>query len=204
MAHGGGHTAERHAGTDPVVYTGSVPGLGALGPTVERFDAWADAQLERLRGNPMADRIFTTASTLGDFSLIWHLANAARAASGGERRRQLPILAVAIGIESLVVNQGIKRLFKRTRPTETGDDRYEVRRPSTSSFPSGHASAAAFNATVLTGLDGKRSAPLWWSLAGIVATSRAYVRIHHASDVVAGLAVGALLGHLARLPLRRF
>ncbi len=52
------------------------------------------------------------------------------------------------------MNQGIKRLFDRERPTETGDERYEVRRPSTSSFPSGHASAAAFNATVLTGLDG--------------------------------------------------
>jgi undecaprenyl-diphosphatase len=185
-------------------YTGSVPGLGALGPTVERFDAWADGQLERFRGNPVADRVFTTASTLGDFSVIWHLANVARAATSAERRRQLPALAVTIGAESLLVNQGIKRLFKRVRPTETGDDRYEVRRPSTSSFPSGHASAAAFNATVLTGWDGKRSAPMWWSVAGIVATSRSYVRIHHASDVVAGLAVGAVLGRIARRALRRF
>ena len=199
MAHDGAQPAEH----DPDVYTGSVPGLGALGPTVERFDAWADAQLERLRGNPVADRVFTTASTLGDFSVIWHLANVARAATSAERRRQLPALAVAIGAESVLVNQGIKRLFKRIRPTETGDDRYEVRRPSTSSFPSGHASAAAFNATVLTGWDGKRSAPMWWSLAGIVATSRAYVRIHHASDVVAGLAVGAALGRIARRALRR-
>jgi membrane-associated phospholipid phosphatase len=200
MAHDGGQPPEH--GHD--AYTGSVPGLGALGPTVERFDAWADGQLERFRGNPIADRVFTTASTLGDFSVIWHLANVARAATSAERRRQLPALAVAIGAESLLVNQGIKRLFKRVRPTETGDDRYEVRRPSTSSFPSGHASAAAFTATALTGWDGKRSAPMWWSVAGIVATSRAYVRIHHASDVVAGLAVGAVLGRIARRALRRF
>jgi undecaprenyl-diphosphatase len=200
MAHDGGQPAEH----DPDAYTGSVPGLGALGPTVERFDTWADAQLERLRGNPVADRVFTTASTLGDFSVVWHLANVARATTTAERRRQLPALALAIGAESLLVNQGIKRLFKRVRPTETGDERYEVRRPSTSSFPSGHASAAAFSATVLTGWDGKRSAPLWWSLAGIVATSRAYVRIHHASDVVAGLAVGTVLGRIARRALRRF
>lgn len=200
MARDGGHVAVRDAET----YTGSVPGLGAFGPTVERFDAWADEQLERHRGNPVADRLFTAASTLGDFSVIWHLANVARAATSPQRRRQLPVLAVAIGIESLVVNQGIKRLFKRTRPTETGDDRYDVRKPSTSSFPSGHASAAAFTATVLTGWDGKRSVPLWWSLAGVVATSRAYVRIHHASDVVAGLAVGGVLGRVARRALRRF
>jgi membrane-associated phospholipid phosphatase len=200
MAHDGGQPAEH----DHDAYTGSVPGLGALGPTVERFDAWADAQLERLRGNPVADRVFTAASTLGDFSMIWHLANVARAATSADRRRQLPVLATAIGVESLLVNQGIKRVFKRIRPTETGDERYQVRKPSTSSFPSGHASAAAFNATLLTGLDGTRSAPMWWSLAGIVATSRAYVRIHHASDVVAGLAVGAVLGRVARWALRRF
>jgi undecaprenyl-diphosphatase len=200
MAHDGGQPAE----PDPDAYTGSVPGLGALGPTAERFDAWADAQLERLRGNPVADRVFTTASALGDFSMIWHVANVARATTRADRRRQLPALALAIGAESLLVNQGIKRLFKRIRPTESGDERYQVRKPSTSSFPSGHASAAAFNATVLAGWDGKRSAPLWWSLAGIVATSRAFVRIHHASDVVAGLAVGAALGCVARRALRRF
>ena len=37
--------------------------------------------------------------------------------------------------------RAIKRLFRRTRPTEAGDPRYPVRRPGTSSFPSGHASA---------------------------------------------------------------
>jgi undecaprenyl-diphosphatase len=199
----GGRPAEPGATADPAAYRGSVPGLGALGPAVGRFDTWADAQLERLRGNPIADRLFTTASTLGDFSVIWQLVNLARAATSLRRPRQLLALAAAIGVESLVVNQGIKRLFKRTRPTETGDDRYDVRRPSTSSFPSGHASAAAFSATVLTGWDGKRFAALWWSRAGIVATSRAYVRIHHASDVVAGLAVGRLLGRIARRTLRR-
>ena len=108
------------------------------------------------------------------------------------------MLALALGAESLLVNQGLKRLFKRPRPTAEGDPRYPVRRPLTSSFPSGHASAAAFTAVLLTSWDGKRSAPLWWTLASTVAVSRAYVRIHHASDVVAGMAVGTVLGLGAR------
>ena len=108
------------------------------------------------------------------------------------------MLALALGAESLIVNQGLKRLFRRPRPTVEGDPRYPVRRPLTSSFPSGHASAAAFTAVLLTTWDGKRSAPLWWTLAGAVAVSRAYVRIHHASDVVAGMATGAALGLGAR------
>jgi membrane-associated phospholipid phosphatase len=165
---------------------------------VAHFDAWADDRLERLRGNPVADVVFPTASKLGEFSLIWHLANLARGAAGVGTRRHVPTLALLIGAESLLVNQGLKRLFRRTRPTETGDERYPVRRPLTSSFPSGHASAAGFAATILTGWDGRRSAPLWWSLATTVAVSRVYVRIHHASDVVAGVAVGAGLGLAAR------
>ena len=180
------------------------PGVGALGPAIERFDEWADAQLERVRGNPVADQVFETASRLGDFSVVWHLLNVARGVVGGpRRRRQIPVLALLIGAESLLVNQGIKRVFNRQRPTVDGDERFEVRTPSTSSFPSGHASSAAFAATILSGWDGRRSAPLWWTMATVVATSRVYVRIHHASDVVAGMATGAVLGWIARRVLRR-
>ncbi len=169
---------------------------------VARFDAWADEQLELIRGKPVADAVFTTASKLGEFSVIWHLTNVVRGATGIGTARQIPVFAALVGAESLVVNQGIKRLFRRTRPTESGDERFPVRRPTTSSFPSGHASSAAFAATVLTGWDGRRLAPLWWTLASTVAVSRAYVRIHHTSDIVAGLAAGAALGVAARRLLR--
>jgi undecaprenyl-diphosphatase len=172
--------------------------------SVARFDDWADDQLEQIRGNAVADAVFTTASKLGEFSVVWHAANVVRSVTGLGTAKQLPVFAALVGAESLVVNQGIKRLFRRTRPTEAGDDRFPVRRPATSSFPSGHASSAAFAATVLTGWDGRRWAPLWWTMAGTVAVSRAYVRIHHGSDVVAGLATGVGLGLAARRLLAAF
>ena len=146
--------------------------------------------------------MFTSASKLGEFSVIWHPTNVVRGVTGIGTPKQIPVFAALVGAESLLVNQGIKRLFRRTRPTESGDDRFPVRRPTTSSFPSGHASSAAFAATVLSGWDGRRLAPLWWTLAKTVAVSRAYVRIHHPSDVVAGLATGAVLGLAARRVLR--
>jgi membrane-associated phospholipid phosphatase len=180
-----------------------VPGEEHLGPLVARFDRWAERQLERWRGNPVSDTVFTSASRLGELSTIWHLAGVARGLTGAARRRQVPVLAALLGVESLLVNQGIKRLVRRTRPTSRGDDRFRLRTPLTSSFPSGHASSAAFAATVLTGWDGRRSLPLWWGLATVVATSRAYVRVHHASDVVAGLATGRVLGLIARRVIRR-
>ena len=108
---------------------------------------------------------------------------------------QVLLLAILIGAESLVVNQGVKRLFKRTRPTADGEDGLKVRRPTTSSFPSGHSSAAAFAATMLATWDGKRTRRrLVHRVASIVGVSRAYVRIHHGSDVVGGFVVGTLLG----------
>jgi membrane-associated phospholipid phosphatase len=174
-----------------------VPGQGAFGPAVDAFDQRVDQLLEQIRGNPVTDKVFTVASHAGEFSLIWHAISVTRGLLKG-RRDQVLVLAVLIGAESLLVNQGVKRLFKRTRPTTNGDDRLKVRKPMTSSFPSGHSSAASFAATMLTAWDGKRLGAVWFTLAGIVGTSRAYVRIHHASDVVGGLVVGRLLGLIGR------
>ena len=165
---------------------------------VDRFDGLVDDRLEEFRDSPIAARIFTAASHLGDFSLIWHIVAAARGVTSDKRAGQALALSALLGTESLIVNQGIKKLFRRQRPTQSGDDRFDVRTPSTSSFPSGHASSAFFAATVLTYLDGRRSAPLWFGLASVVGTSRAFVRIHHASDVIGGAAVGIGLGLLAR------
>jgi undecaprenyl-diphosphatase len=164
---------------------------------IDAVDRRADELLERLRGTPMGDAVFATASTLGDWSLIWLLAGGLRGLTSEERAQDAFELAALLGLESLLVNQGVKRLFRRTRPTETGDERYRVRQPSTSSFPSGHASAGFFAATVLTSMSGRRTAPLWYGLAAVVALSRPYVRIHHASDVAGGAAVGLLLGKIA-------
>jgi undecaprenyl-diphosphatase len=179
-----------------------VPGQHDLGPTVERFDDAADRALERFRGNPVLDRVFTTASHVGEFSLIWHVLNLV---VGTRNRRfdRVVTFAALIGLESLVVNQGIKRLFGRTRPTPAGDDGLGVRRPMTSSFPSGHASSAVFAASLLTHRAPRSIGALVWLGAGTVATSRAYVRVHHASDVVAGLFTGRMLYVLARRAFRR-
>ena len=111
--------------------------------------------------------------------------------------------AALIGLESLVVNQGVKRLFRRTRPTTAGDDRLAVRRPRTSSFPSGHASSATFAAALLAPRTRQPVTALVYLAAVTVATSRAYVRIHHASDVVAGVITGGLLAATTRGVFRR-
>ncbi|MGA1358133.1 MAG: phosphatase PAP2 family protein, partial [Ilumatobacteraceae bacterium] len=110
---------------------------------------------------------------------------------------QAVALALLMGAESLLLNQGIKRLFRRERPTAAGDDRFTVRRPLTSSFPSGHASSAFFAAVVLSGWVGATLTVVIFVVAVIIALSRVVVRIHHVSDILVGSVVGALLGTIA-------
>lgn len=173
------------------------PGRSRFGPAVLAFDEAADRALERLRGHPVLDRVMTLATDAGEFSAIWHVSSVARGLARG-RPDQIVALVVGIGAESLIVNQGLKRIFRRQRPTASGDQRFEIRTPLTSSFPSGHASAATFAAVCLVGWDGRRWAPLWVPMAATVAISRPYVRIHHASDIVGGVVAGAAMGLAAR------
>lgn len=164
-------------------------------PAIDRLDAAADAAVERIRGNPVADRVFYTASSLGDFSLIWHLLNVMLVLVGIRTGRQAVRFALAIGAESLIVNQGIKRLFRRSRPDAGQDHPHHVRTPSTSSFPSGHASSAVVAASLLSA-DHPALRPLFVALAAIVATSRPYVRAHHASDIAGGALCGLVLARV--------
>lgn len=162
---------------------------------VSKFDEVVDIGFDRLRGNAIADRVFYTASELGDFSLIWHIVNGAR---GLGRSSQKPTirLAVALGIESALVNGVIKSFFGRRRPVAAEPRPHNLRQPLTSSFPSGHASSAALAAVLLA--DDDPLWPLYVGLAAIVASSRVYVRIHHASDVIAGAALGVVLAQLVK------
>jgi undecaprenyl-diphosphatase len=170
--------------------------LPALRRWVRAFDARADAAFDRIRGNPVADRIFYTASAVGDFSLLW-LALAAARGLRSERDWHAAVRAAAVlGVESLVVNAGVKSLFRRRRPPWDQPRPLRLRRPRSSSFPSGHATAAACAAVVLG--EGDPLWPVYALLAALVAASRVHVKIHHASDVVAGIPIGLAFGLAAR------
>ncbi len=160
------------------------------------FDRCVDTAFDHIRGHAMLDRAYYLASELGDYSLIWHLIGTARGLRSDRDADAAIRLATILLGESLLVNQGIKRLVNRDRPIHETVRPHRLRTPRTSSFPSGHASAAFTAAGVLS--DGDPLWPLYYVVAIFVATSRIHVRIHHASDVVAGALLGALLAGLAR------
>ena len=167
-----------------------------LGPAVAAFDKKIDLAWERFRGQPVLDKTFYLASELADFSVLWHIMGLSKGLTGGSAEREAIRLSAALIAESGIVNGILKSLFKRERPNHVEERPHGLRQPLTSSFPSGHASAAFLAATLLS--ERSKFKPLWYGLAGIVATSRIHVRIHHASDVIAGTLVGLGLSRIVK------
>lgn len=169
---------------------------------VRRVDHAVDRWVDRHRG-PVADRVFYSLSAAFDHGIGWHVIGALEAARA-RRKQPLLRLSITLGVESFATNVVVKSFFRRVRPIEhdEGFDRatvvlpYGVRMPITSSFPSGHAAAAFTAAAVLS--RGPASAVAYHGLATLIAASRVYVRLHHTSDIVAGAALGSLMGGVGR------
>lgn len=194
------------AGPRPVVSRPSTKHKTGFAPTsarawmarVLRLDRWIDDQVEaHVRGHRVADRLFYGLSALGDHGLIWLILAAARGARSKEQHWPALRAVAAISAESVLVNGPVKWLFRRQRPPRIVDAPHPIRRPRTSSFPSGHATSAFCSAALLS--DGDPALrPLYYGLAVLVSWSRVHVRAHHTSDVVGGMAIGAVLGQVAR------
>jgi membrane-associated phospholipid phosphatase len=85
-----------------------------------------------------------------------------------------------------VLLQGLKTVGNRTRPNGEGR-----------AFPSGHTSATFTAATVISHYYGRRWGGLLYTLGAFVAGSRIEKGKHWASDVVAGAALGLIVGRTA-------
>jgi undecaprenyl-diphosphatase len=163
------------------------------------LDRAVDDWVERYR-NPALDRVFYVLSSAADHSLLWVAIGAVRQAAGRGRPGSALRLAQVLAVESAVTNAPLKALFRRVRPApdpdQSGPLPYGLRRPVTSAFPSGHATSA-FTAAAYLAKDDPLG-PAYHLLAAVVAASRVYVHLHHASDVIAGAALGVAFGRVAR------
>ncbi|MEW6473066.1 MAG: phosphatase PAP2 family protein [Actinomycetota bacterium] len=170
-----------------------------LAAKVRAVDRAVDVAVSRLR-NPVLDAVFYPLSSAADHSLLWLAAGGVREAVGRARPGTAVRLAAVLGVESALTNGVLKSAFGRIRPlldepALTGPLPWGLRRPVTSAFPSGHATAGFTTAVFLSRAD---PGPPWYLIAGLVAFSRIYVRLHHTSDVVGGAALGLAFGVVAR------
>ena len=184
------------AGRRPVAVA---PGRSALGPPSPASTAGPTRRSSGSAATRSPTPCSRTATELGDFSLIWHIVNVAR---GPHRRPPAPTRCRCSRSPSA------PRACSSTRASSAcsaGPARPSRATPATRC--AARDVVVPVRARQRGGVHGRRCSPGGTAGArrrcggrspSIVATSRAYVRIHHASDVVAGMATGAVLGLGAR------
>jgi undecaprenyl-diphosphatase len=118
------------------------------------------------------------------------------------KRKVVPVTAIAVTaavVAGDALSSGIKHLVDRARPPL--DDAL-ITVPTSPSFPSGHATTAFAAAAVISVLSPRLRRPAF-ALAALVAASRVYLGVHYALDVLAGAALGTLVGLAIGLGARR-
>ncbi len=139
----------------------------------------------------LLDRCVIGYSALGNSGWLWVLCGVI---TGLATRRPWAIpLVAAVVWATLVLNFLCKRAVRRKRPLERRGRGPLIVPPTSHSFPSSHAAMAAAGAVALS-VYAPALAPLFATLAVLMAASRVYLAVHHVSDVVVGLAVGACTG----------
>jgi undecaprenyl-diphosphatase len=137
------------------------------------------------------DQAFLRLTRSANHSVLWFgIATVLMTRAGTTRRAALRGL-IAIAGASGSANGIFKPMVPRRRPPadELPPGRRLIRRPGSSSFPSGHAASAAAFATAVA-MEDPLVAVAVVPVAAAVAYSRVHVGVHWGSDVVAGAAVG--------------
>lgn len=138
-------------------------------------------------------------STSANHGKLWFAIAAILAATKGPTRRAAVRGVGSIAFASVSANLVAKNIFPRRRPAAELLPTYRrlVKRPTSSSFPSGHAaSAVAF--TTAVAMESPRTAMALAPLAGAVAYSRVHTGVHWPSDIAAGAAIGVGAAYAVR------
>jgi diacylglycerol kinase family enzyme/membrane-associated phospholipid phosphatase len=164
---------------------------GALADLV-RLDCALFARVARGH-TPWLDGVLPVLSRAANNSRLWMAVAAAVGVGDGRRGKRAALRGLgSIAVTSLLVNQGIKRVVRRPRPSlraVPGVRRVPVA-PLTTSFPSGHAASAGAFVTAVAAELPPAGVPLG-ALAAAVGGSRVYVGVHYPLDVIVGAAIGA-------------
>jgi membrane-associated phospholipid phosphatase len=146
---------------------------------------------------PRAEDAMRALGKAGNNGAVWFGVNVVLALADPSNRESWLICA-ALGPLAIGVNYAVKLLVRRPRPLLEGLPPLGGA-PSSLSFPSAHATSSFAVATAMTRVDGL--AALAFLLAFALSLGRPYLGMHYPSDVLAGAALGVLIGILVPLSL---
>jgi undecaprenyl-diphosphatase len=139
------------------------------------------------------DPVFVGLSVIGYFGAVW-IALAVALALATHRSVPFAVLLTASSVWTAdLLALAIKAGVERPRPSASVPEADPLMGAGGWSFPSGHAATAFAGAVALTYL-WRRGAPFFFLLAAAIAFSRVYVGVHYPGDLLAGAALGALVG----------
>jgi undecaprenyl-diphosphatase len=157
-----------------------------------------------------ADLRFGWATAFFAFASVWWIKGplfVVAALMSDLRRRLVPVTALAVGASLLLADLAsgtIKQAVDRPRPprADPGFDA-AVAVPSSPSFPSGHATTTFACAVAIAVLVPRLRVPAL-AVAFVVGFARVYLGVHYTLDVLAGAALGTLIGLGIALVARSF
>lgn len=132
-------------------------------------------------------------SVFGEHSAGWVALGLVGALADRTRRREW-LLASAGAVGAHAASIAVKRVVRRPRPDHESV-RVLVGTPSRLSFPSAHATSTTAAAVLFSAVTGRRLVPV---LVPPMLVSRLVLGVHYPTDVLAGSALGALVGGLVR------
>ena len=153
-----------------------------------RLDREALIALRTRMHTPGLERAALVYTALGEYGALWS-ASALAGARLDRARRRAWYRAAALVPAALGANALVKRVVRRRRPT-LPELAPLGRRPTSLSFPSGHAATAFAGAVAIGALVPAIEAPLLVA-AALMALTRPYLGMHYPSDVAAGALLGA-------------
>lgn len=155
---------------------------------------------------PSLDRGLSLLSRAANYSRLSLACSALLAGTCGERGREAARMGlVSVAVTSIALNVGAKPIARRRRPDRAEQEvplARQVRMPTTTSFPSGHAAGAFAFATGVGYVLPAAGFPLR-ALAALVAYSRVHTGVHYPSDVLAGAMLGGALSQVTTQAVAR-
>lgn len=156
-------------------------------------NGWSSGPLDMVMPVVTSTQVWRPIYALGLVLLLWR--------GGSKGRWCAAALIVCVALTDPLSNHLLKETILRLRPYDALGGVHQLVGSGGGSFPSNHALNNAAAATILSVFYTKW-APLCWGIAILIGISRIYVGVHYPSDVIAGLAIGALAGFgVARITL---